>query len=97
MAYDETPEIECPDCNGHGERNTATPSQRARYLHHDDVSPDDCTEPCPDCGGRGWRPMTEEEAADAAADAFSDMCESEPPVTMAERQAMAWREKKGVW
>lgn len=36
--------------------------------------------------------MTQNEIDDAAADAFSDMCEGEPPVTMQERYQAAWRE-----
>lgn len=45
--------VECPRCNGMGECHTATPSQRARYVRHDDMSPDDYTESCPKCGGSG--------------------------------------------
>lgn len=44
---------ECPRCNGIGEVHTATPSQRARYVRYDDLSPDDYTEQCPKCGGSG--------------------------------------------
>lgn len=46
-------DVECPRCNGMGECHTATPNQRARYVRHDDMSPDDYTESCPKCGGSG--------------------------------------------
>lgn len=49
-------DTECPRCNGMGECHTATPSQRARYVRHDDMSPDDYTEACPKCGGSGLMP-----------------------------------------
>lgn len=75
-------DIECPDCDGNG---FIPPHKRMGEFSD-----------CPDCDGRGWRPMTDEERDNAAADAFSDMCEGEPPITMDERHAMAWREKQGV-
>lgn len=82
----DTPEIECPDCDGNGwlPRRWAFNS-RVQLTEED----------CPACNGAGWRPMTDDERDDAAADAFSDMCEGEPPITMDERHAMAWREKMG--
>ena len=46
-------DVECPRCNGMGECHTATPSQRARYVRHDDLSPDDYAEQCPKCAGSG--------------------------------------------
>lgn len=46
-------DVECPRCHGEGECHTATPSQRARYVRFDDLSPDDYTEQCPKCGGTG--------------------------------------------
>jgi hypothetical protein len=45
-------------------------------------------------GGQGWREATEEEANDMAADAFSDMCEGEPPLTAQERYEAAWKQKQ---
>jgi RecJ-like exonuclease len=90
------PEIECRECDGNGEVQTTIPSaSRARMVGHDDLDPSDFTAPCPACNGAGWRPMTDEERDDAAADAFSEQCSSEPPITMDERHAMAWREKMG--
>lgn len=49
---------------------------------------------CPACKGTGWRDETDDEANDRAADAYSDMCESEPPLTMRERQMMDWQQKQ---
>ena len=75
------PEIECRQCDGNG---FIPPAKRMGE-----------TVDCAACNGAGWRPMTDDERDDAAADAFSDMCEGEPPITMDERHAMAWREKMG--
>ena len=50
--------------------------------------------------GRVWahlpdeRPMTQDEIDDAAADAFSDMCEGEPPISAAERHQIAAEQKR---
>jgi len=62
--------IECPDCNGEG-------FVRVNQWPYGPT--------CPFCSGAGWREMTQDEADDAAADAFSDMCEGEPPVGLIER------------
>lgn len=62
----DTPEIECPACNGCGEVQTTIPSaSRARMVGHDDLDPSDFTAPCGECDGTGWRPMTDEERDDA--------------------------------
>lgn len=45
--------VECPRCNGTGEVAGGTPNQRARYVHRDDLDPDDYAEACPKCGGSG--------------------------------------------
>lgn len=87
------PDIECTTCNGHGEVIGVNPNRRSRFVGMDDLSPDDFTVECTDCAGTGCRPMTQDEIDDAAADAFSDMCEGEPPLTMQERLAMAHRQK----
>lgn len=89
-----TPDVECTTCNGHGEVCGVNPNRRSRFVGMDDLSPDDFTVECNACAGTGWRPMTQDEIDDAAADAFSDMCEGEPPVTMAERYQMAADEKR---
>lgn len=72
------PDVECTTCAGTGEV----------YNSHD------CMKDCPDCIGHGWRPMTQDEMDDAASDAFSDMCEGEPPLSADERHQMAARLKK---
>jgi len=87
-------EIECPRCIGHGEVGGVNPNRRSRFVGHDDLSPDDFTVDCPECLGHGWRPMTQDELDDAAADAFSDMCEGEPPITMQERYEADARQKR---
>ena len=71
---DDLPEIECPECEGLG-------------FFPPLVRMGETTE-CEHCAGTGWRQMTDEEHADACADAYSDMCESEPPMSAAERAAM---------
>lgn len=81
--YD-APSVECDHCAGHGwvmVRRFGTLS-----------APDQ--EDCPICCGEGWRPMTQDEIDDAAADAFSDMCEGEPPVTLGEQHRAAWEQKQ---
>lgn len=88
------PDIKCPRCNGHGEVCGVNPNRRSRFVGHDDLSPDDFTVECSECCGTGWRPMTQDEIDDAVADAFSDMCEGEPPVTMQERHEAAWKQKQ---
>ncbi|MEC9017667.1 MAG: hypothetical protein VYC29_07110 [Pseudomonadota bacterium] len=82
---DFVPEVECTRCDGNGwlPRRWAFNS-RVQLTEED----------CPDCHGHGWRPMTQDEIDDAAADAFSDMCEGEPPVTMAEQHPRAAEEKR---
>ena len=73
------PEIECPDCQGHGWR--LCPGTL------------DDSGQCPDCCGHGWRPMTDDELADAAEAQHEAMCEGEPPVSMDEMHQRAHREK----
>lgn len=77
-------EIECPDCDGTGDiwnNNDPTSGQRV-----------DCDE----CKGTGWRAPTDEERDDMAANAFSDMCEGEPPITAQERHEAAWKQKRAL-
>lgn len=81
----EPQEIECPECEGNGWIGKRLPLVGGG-IH--EVT-------CEHCNGHGWRPMTEDEANDAAAaDAWSDLCESEPPVTMQERHEAAWKLKQ---
>ena len=81
------PDIECKRCDGNGwiPRHWGFNS-RVQLTEED----------CPDCAGHGWRPMTQDEIDDAAADAFSDMCEGEPPVSMQERYERAAAEKRSL-
>ena len=68
---DERPEIECPECDGYG---FIPPLVRMGE-----------TTECEHCAGTGWRQPTDDEWNDMSADAYSDMCESEPPMSAAER------------
>ncbi|GLI99164.1 hypothetical protein [Sphingobium sp. BS19] len=88
------PDRECDACNGHGEVCGVNPNHRSRFVGYDDLSPGDFTVECQACAGTGYVPMTQEEIDDAAADAFSDMCEGEPPMTMNERHQLAWAQKQ---
>lgn len=90
------PDVECPACHGHGEVCGVNPNRRSRFVSNDDLSPDDFTVECAECCGTGWRPMTQDEIDNAAEAAFSDLCEGEPPLTMDERHAAAFREKMGA-
>lgn len=49
---------------------------------------------CEFCRGQGYRAMTQDEIDDAAEDAFSDMCEGEPPVSLDEQHRAAWKQKQ---
>lgn len=71
--------IECPECCGNGQ--TIGPNGGEDII-------------CPLCQGEGWRETTQDELDDMAADAFSDMCESEPPITMQEKYEQAARQKR---
>lgn len=71
-------EIECVQCDGNGWIAKRLP-RVGGGLH--EVN-------CIDCSGHGWRLETEDEANDRAADAFSDMCEGEPPMSFSERSEM---------
>lgn len=57
-------DVECPCCNGTGEVLGGTPNVRARYVHYDDLNPDDFGAACPKCGGIGivsYNPVDEVE------------------------------------
>lgn len=73
---DERPEIECPDCDGNG-------WLPKRWGFNSRVQLTE--ETCEYCDGTGWRRVTDDEWNDMSADAYSDMCESEPPMSAAER------------
>ena len=77
-------DVECTDCDGNG----FTMKRQHR------LGPGVYEVECETCCGHGWRPMTQDEIDDAAADAFSDMCEGEPPVTLAEKHRSAWDQKQ---
>lgn len=78
-------EIECPTCNGDGE-----------VWNNADVTSRQCVT-CPDCAGEGWREATDEEASDMAADAWSDLCSSEPPISWHEQAQMHERAARRGW
>lgn len=80
------PDIECKRCDGNGWIEVRRHGI-VRGLHQED---------CPDCHGHGWRPMTDDELADAAETQHDAMSEGEPPVTLAEQHALAWRQKQAL-
>ena len=80
------PDVECPECEGNGWVGKRLP-RLGGGVH--EVT-------CEHCYGHGWRPMTQDEIDDAAADAFSDMCEGEPPASMDERHRAAWKQKQDL-
>lgn len=78
----ELPDIQCDACDGEGviwNNNDASSGQGVQ---------------CEECKGEGWREATQDELNDMAADAYSDMCESEPPLSMDERRLMDWHQKQ---
>lgn len=77
------PDIECKRCDGNGWIEVRRHGI-LRGLHQED---------CPECLGHGWRPMTDDELADAAERQVEDDA-SEPPITMAERHRAAWDQKQ---
>src|SRR3546814_2018311 len=77
---DETPETECRQCDGQG------------FIRTNEW-PFGPT--CPACNGMGYRPMTEDEEADAAEEQHRLMCEGEPPLSMQEASEIAFRQKIG--
>lgn len=98
----EPQDVECRQCGGEGQFEDGGPicCGNAEW----ECGAQGCTGPidgrqliqCQACHGTGWRAMTEDEANDAAADAFSDMCESEPPISALERLETAWKQKQGL-
>ena len=80
-------EIECRDCDGNGERLLNWTFQNRRHR---------TVEQCPACNGHGWRAPTDDESAEIAENAFSDMCEGEPPLSFAEKSA-AQAKREAQW
>ena len=76
----ERPEIECRDCNGNGWRPR-------RWSFNSRVQLTE--ETCEHCHGYGWRLATDDEWNDLSEDAYSDMCEGEPPLSVDERRQLA--------
>lgn len=78
----------CIECGGDGQVEKPEPLE-VQYGGPYEVEYIDC----PHCCGEG-----ECECRDcvdtASENAFSDMCESEPPLSIDERHQMAWREKQ---
>lgn len=79
------PDVECKRCDGN-----SWLLKRWAFNSRVQLTEEDC----PECCGHGWRPMTQDEMDDAASDAFSDMCEGEPPISMEERYREASIEKR---
>src|SRR3546814_3671793 len=76
---DETPETECRQCDGQG------------FIRTNEW-PFGPT--CPACHGMGYRPMTEDEEADAAEEQHRLLCEGEPPLSMQEAYEIAFRSEE---
>lgn len=87
-------EIECPDCNGHGEVCGVNRNRRSRFVGMDDLSPDDFTVNCHACGGEGWRAPTDDELADMAERQAEDAASGEPPMTVQEMYEAAYELKR---
>src|SRR3546814_19846438 len=66
---DETPETECRQCDGQG------------FIRTNEW-PFGPT--CPACNGMGYRPLTADDAADAAEEQHRLICEGEPQLSMQE-------------
>lgn len=77
----ERPEVCCDRCDGEG---AILPM--AAFQSSD----------CPDCNGTGYRPATDDEWSDMSADAYSDMCEGEPPLSLDEQHRRNWQIKQGL-
>lgn len=80
-------EIECCDCAGNGQLMVENPNPLMRGWHN---------MVCEACNGAGWRQPTDDEIDAMSENAFSDMCEGEPPITMQERHEAAWKQKQGL-
>src|SRR3546814_11460733 len=76
---DETPETEGRQCAGQG------------FIRTNDW-PFGPT--CPACNGMGYRPMTEDEEADAAEEQQRLMCEGEPTLPMKEAYDIEFRQQQ---
>lgn len=84
MMFDETPEIECPDCDGRGYTLSVW---TCGCLHKTE-------EVCEACNGHGWRVMTDDEEADAAEEQHRLMMEEDAPMSMQEAYERAWQQKQ---
>ena len=87
MTY-ETPEIECPECEGEGWVGKRLP-RLGGGVH--EVN-------CEHCNGKGWRSMTPDEESDAAETAYERQMEDyyggSSPVTLDEQHRAAWKQKQ---
>ena len=87
--------IECPDCMGEGEYEH--PHLEGAYGGSHAINPPDPVMiECEACHGKGWREMTDDERDTASENAFSDMCEGEPPLSFAEQSA-AQAKREAQW
>jgi DnaJ-class molecular chaperone len=76
------PAARCIECNGDGE----VPHPRPEHAESPTVE-------CDHCGGDG-ECGCDDCVNTASENAFSDMCESEPPMTMREQQELAQRQRE---
>ncbi len=70
-------EIECTDCEGHGEVMQQNGTFGFQYI-----------ESCTACKGTGWRAPTQDELDNAAEAAYQRQFEGEPPMSFTERAEM---------
>lgn len=86
------PEIECPTCNGEGETEAVFQNSCDSIVAESPSDP--VMDECEDCAGKGWRPMTDDELADAAERQAEDAASGEPPVSLDEQHRAAWALKQ---
>ena len=88
-------EIECPACNGEGEVEAMFQNQCISIVA--ECPPDPVMVECEECHGEGWRPMTDEEEAEAAERQAEERAEAgwQYP-TLAEQHRAAWQQKQDL-
>lgn len=76
-------EIECAECEGQGQID----------VNKDDRGPSFWPD-CKACNGTGLRAPTPDELDSMAEAAYDRQFEGEPPISMAERHEMDWKQKQ---